>query len=202
MTVNYATLAQVKSALRIADQIDDSLLNTAIESASRWVDGWCDRSFTPAGTAVSAFTSRDYTPTDRFGVIYIDDCVEVSEVRIDDDLDRTFSKTLLAADFLLEPVNEQRYGLTLPFTRLRPYEDGYWPVFRDRPTVRVTARFGWPEVPVAVREATILQASRLFTRLDSPLGVAGFGDMGAMRVSRFVDPDVEMLLQPYRRIRY
>jgi hypothetical protein len=123
-------------------------------------------------------------------------------VRIDDDLDRTFSKTLLAVDFLLEPVNEQRYGLTLPFTRLRPYEDGYWPVFRDRPTVRVTARFGWPEVPVAVREATILQASRLFTRLDSPLGVAGFGDMGAMRVSRFVDPDVEMLLQPYRRIRY
>jgi hypothetical protein len=204
MTVNYATLAQVKSALRINDQIDDGLLNTAIQSASRWVDGWCDRSFTPAaaGTAVGAFASRDYTPTDRFGTIYIDDCVEVSEVRIDDDLDRTFSKTLLPADFLLEPVNEERYGLTLPFTRLRPYEDGYWPTFRNRPTVRVTARFGWPEVPVAIREATILQASRLFTRLDSPLGVAGFGDMGAMRVSRFVDPDVEALLQPYRRIRY
>jgi hypothetical protein len=199
MTVNYATLAQVKSALRITDQIDDSLLNTAIESASRWVDGWCDRSFVKATSAV---TSRDYTPTSTFGVIYIDDCVQVTEVRIDDDLDRTFSKVLLPIDYLLEPVNEQRYGLTLPFTRLRPYEDGYWPTFRDRPTVRVSGRFGWPDVPVAVREATILQASRLFTRLDSPLGVAGFGDMGAMRVSRFVDPDVEALLQPYRRIRY
>ena len=199
MTVNYATLAQVKSALRITDQIDDGLLNTAIDSASRWVDGWCDRSFAPAGTAV---TSREYTPTDTFGVIYIDDCVEVTEVKIDDDLDRTFSKTLLEIDYLLEPVNEERYGLILPFTRLRPYEDGYWPVFRDRPTVRVSARFGWPEVPSAVREATILQASRLFTRLDAPLGIAGFGDLGGMRVSRFVDPDVEMLLAPYRRVRY
>ena len=202
MTVNYATLAQVKSALRITDQIDDSLLNTAIDAASRWVDGWCDRSFAPAGTAVGAITSREYTPTDTFGVIYIDDCVEVTEVRIDDDLDRTFSKVLLPQDYLLEPVNEVRYGLRLPFTKLRTYEDGYWPVFRGQPTVRVTGRFGWPEVPTAVREATILQASRLFTRLDAPLGIAGFGDMGGMRVSRFVDPDVEMLLAPYRRVRY
>jgi len=65
--------------------------------------------------------------------------------------------------------------------------------------VRVEGTFGWPAVPDAVREATILQASRLFTRLDSPLGVAGFGDMGAMRVSFKGDPDVLMLLAPYRR---
>jgi hypothetical protein len=199
MTVKYATLTQVKAAMSITDQVDDAVINVALDSASRWVDGWCDRSFAPAGTAV---TSRDYTPTDTFGVIYIDDCVSVTEVRIDDDLDRTFSKTLLPADYLLEPVNEQRYGLVLPFTRLRPYEDGYWPVFRGRPTVRVFGRFGWPEVPTAVREATIMQTQRLFTRRDAPLGVAGFGDLGAMRVSRFVDPDVEMLLAPYRRVRY
>jgi len=199
MTVNYATLAQVKSALRITDQIDDTLLDTAITSASRWVDGWCDREFEAAGTAV---TTRDYTPANAFGVIYIDDCVEVTQVKIDADLDRTFSETLVAADYLLEPVNEVRYGLALPFTRLRTYEDGYWPVFGGRPTVRVSARYGWPAVPETVKEAAILQASRLFTRLDSPLGVAGFGDMGAMRVSRFVDPDVEQLLAPYRRIRY
>jgi len=53
-----------------------------------------------------------------------------------------------------------------------------------------------------VREATILQASRLFTRLDSPLGVAGFGEMGAMRVSFKGDPDVMMLLAPYRRSKF
>jgi hypothetical protein len=196
---NYATLSQVKSAMRITDQIDDSLLNTAISSASRWVDGWCDRTFVKATSAV---TSRDFTPTERFGALQIDDAVEITEVRIDDDLDRTFAVTLRTIDYLALPVNQTSYGLALPFNRLLTYEDGYWPVWRSQPTVRVFARYGWPDVPDPVREATILQASRLFTRLDSPLGVAGFGDMGAMRVSRFVDPDVEMLLAPYRRMQY
>lgn len=195
---DYATLNQLKSALRITDTVDDTLLETALDSASRWVDGWCDRTFAAAGTAV---TFRDYVPTETFGIVQIDDCVEVTEVRVDDDLDQTFSKTLRSIDWAAEPVNSVTSGLTLPFTRLRSYEDGYWPVWRGQPTVRVYARYGWPAIPDPVREATILQASRLFTRLDAPLGVAGFGDMGAMRVSRFVDPDVEMLLAPYRRIR-
>jgi hypothetical protein len=199
MTVNYATLQQVKSALRITDQVDDALLNVAIESASRWVDGWCDRSFAAAGTAV---TFRDYIPSGTFEVLFIDDAAEIVEVRVDDDLDGTFAETLRDVDWQAEPVNGQSGGLVLPFTRLRPFEDGYWPTWRGQATVRVYARYGWPAIPTAVREATILQASRLFTRLDSPLGVAGFGDMGAMRVSRFVDPDVEMLLQPYRKVRF
>jgi hypothetical protein len=71
-----------------------------------------------------------------------------------------------------------------------------------RATVRVEGTFGWDAVPDAIREATILQSSRLYTRLDSPLGVAGFGDMGAMRVSFKGDPDVAMLLAPFRRVRF
>lgn len=196
---DYANLSQLKSALRINDAVDDSLLQTAITSASAWVDGWCDRSFAAAGTAV---TARDYIPTGTFEVLFIDDAVEIVEVKVDDDLDGTFAETLRDVDFQAEPVNSTTGGLPLPFTRLRPFEDGYWPTWRGQATVRVSARYGWPEIPAAVQEATILQASRLFTRLDSPLGVAGFGDMGAMRVSRFVDPDVEMLLAPYRKIRF
>lgn len=196
---DYATLSQLKSALRITDQVDDTLLKTCLNSASAWVDGWCDRSFAAAGTAI---TYRDFVPHETFGVINIDDCVQVTEVRIDEDLDRTYDKTLLAIDWAAEPTNQTTNGLRLPFTRLRSYEDGYWPVWRGQPTVRVYARYGWPEVPEPVKDATILQASRLFTRFDSPLGVAGMGDMGVMRVSRFVDPDVEQLLQPYRRISY
>jgi len=196
---DYCTLSQLKQALRITDQVDDTLLATAIDAASRWVDGWCDRSFAAAGTAI---TYRDFVPTDTFGIVHIDDCVQVTEVRVDDDLDQTYGKTLRAIDWAAEPVNTKTYGLTLPFTRLRSYEDGYWPVWRGQPTVRVYARYGWPAVPDPVRLATILQASRLFTRNDSPLGVAGMGDMGMMRVSRFVDPDVEQLLQPYRRVQY
>jgi hypothetical protein len=195
---NYCTLSELKQSMRITDNVDNSLLTAAIESASIWVDGWCDRDFTVAGTA----TSRDYIPTGTYDVLQIDDATEVVSVKIDDDLDRTFPVTLRAIDFQTEPLNDTVGGLRMPIMRIRPFEDGYWPTWKNQATVRVEARYGWPAVPASVKQATILQASRVFTRLDSPLGVAGFGDMGAMRVSRFVDPDVEMLLAPYRRMRY
>lgn len=50
-------------------------------------------------------------------------------------------------------------------------------------------------VPENVREATRMLTSRLFRRRLSPEGVAGFGDFGAVRVSR-VDPDIERLIAP------
>jgi hypothetical protein len=202
MSDTYATLEQMKAAVRFQSDFDDSLLETALEAATTWINGWCDRSFYAAGTAVEDVTSRDYIPTGLYDVLQIDDAVEIVAVKIDDNFERTFPITLRPIDFQAEPLNQTSYGLALPFTRIRPFEDGYWPTFRQQATVRVEARYGWPEVPDAVREACILQASRLFTRLDAPLGIAGFGDLGGMRVSRFADPDVELLLGPYRRVRY
>jgi hypothetical protein len=197
MTVKYATLSQVKAALRITDQIDDSLLNTSIDAASRWVDGWCGRTFTKAsGTA-----TKDYVPSGRMEPLFVNDLTTVVSIRIDEDLDRTFTTLLNPIDFQLEPVNGS-FGNGFPFYIIRPQEDGYWPTSYGRATVRVQATYGWPAIPDAVREATILQASRLYTRLDSPLGIAGFGDMGAMRVSFKGDPDVTMLLAPYRRAKF
>jgi hypothetical protein len=40
---------------------------------------------------------------------------------------------------------------------------------------------------------------RLFKRYDSPLGVAGFGDIGAIRVGR-IDPDVDALIMPFKKV--
>jgi hypothetical protein len=47
----------------------------------------------------------------------------------------------------------------------------------------------------------VIQAARIFKRNDSPLGVAGFGDMGVLRVGRSLDPDVQQLVDPYRLVR-
>jgi len=198
MTVNYCTLAQVKGALRITDAIDDGLLNTSIEAASRWIDGYTDRSF---GSAVAG--TAFYIPTGRMDDLAVDDLTSITSIAIDEELDETFSTTLRPIDFQPLPVNARSGGIPFPFSRVRPQEDGYWPIsFDRRATVRVIGDFGWPGTPVAVREAAILQASRLYTRLSSPVGVVSFGDMGAIRVSRFVDPDVDMLLNPYKRVRF
>jgi hypothetical protein len=67
--------------------------------------------------------------------------------------------------------------------------------------VKLTAVYGWPSVPIAIKQACVIQSSRIYKRLDSPLGVAGFGDLGAIRVTRDLDPDVAQLVAPYRRMR-
>lgn len=196
----YCSLSQLKSTLRITDTVDDSQLSAVIIAASGWIDSYCNRSFAPAiGTA-----TRDYIPAGRFDPLIIDDASSIVSVAIDDDLDGTFALTVPTNEWQAEPVNQLTFGLYFPYTTIRPIDGGYWPmsVYRGQASVRVQATFGWPDVPDPVVRAAVLQASRLFTRNDSPLGVAGFGDMGVMRVSRFVDPDVEALLNPYRRLVY
>jgi hypothetical protein len=194
----YATLNELKASLDISDNVDDTQLNAALTAASGWIDGYCGRTFgTASGTA-----TRDYVPTGMYEPLYIDDCTTVVSVKVDDDLDRSFATTLGTADWQAEPVNSETDGLAYPYHRLRPIVDGYWPIYNRQATVRVEATYGWAAVPAAVTTATILQAARLFARSGAPLGVLGFGDAGTVRVSRFADPDVEMLLAPYRLRRY
>lgn len=196
---NYCTVDQLKAALRITDSVDDTLLTNAIDAASRFVDGYCHRDF----AAASGTATKDYIPSGLMERLPILDATTVVSVKIDDDLDGSFATTLVAGvDYQLEPVNSELSGLDWPYTSIVPIEDGYWPIEYGRKTVRVEATYGWPAVPAAVEQATLMQASRLFARLDSPLGVAGFGDMGAMRVSFKIDPDVGMMLSPYRRLRF
>lgn len=84
-------------------------------------------------------------------------------------------------------------------------EDGLPIVYLIRPSswgtqrVRITARPGWPAIPVVLEEATQLQASRLNKRKDSPQGIVGSSDWGAVRLGR-VDPDVEELVKTLQRL--
>ena len=50
-------------------------------------------------------------------------------------------------------------------------------------------------------QAHIMQAARLWDRRNTPNGIGGFGDFGAVRISR-LDPDVAELLAPYRIIAF
>ena len=194
ITQGYATLTDVKNALRITDALDDSLLETAIESASRMIDGYTARTFYNGGTAV-----RNFAATDALNLI-IDDAISVTTVQSTDEVGDTYV-TWGANDFQLEPLNSRSDGLYMPYTGIRAVGDYTWPVVDQQALCKITAVWGWAQVPTAIKQATIIQASRLFKRLDSPLGVAGFGDMGAIRVGRYLDPDVEQLAMPFRIMR-
>jgi hypothetical protein len=190
----YATLSEVKASLRLTDTIDDALLETAIESASRMIDGFTARTFSNAGTAV-----RNFAATDEINLI-IDDAITVTQVASTDEVGGTYT-IWKPTDFQLEPINSRSDGLYMPFTSIRAVNDYLWPVVDQQALVRITAVYGFPAVPIAIKQATVIQSSRLYKRLDSPLGVAGFGDMGAIRVGRYLDPDVEQLVMPFKIMR-
>ena len=192
ITNGYATLNQLKAAVRITDAIDDSLLEMAIESASRMIDAECDRNFFTSGTA-----TRDFTPNDAY-TVDTDDLTEIVDIKIDDDGDLTYAITLQASDYQAEPVNRLVSGNTFPIYRLRMIGDYLLPLWGQQATVRIQGVYGFTPTPIQITQATIIQASRIYKRLDSPLGVAGFGDMGAIRVGK-VDPDVAQLIRPFKK---
>lgn len=203
ITNGYCSLADVKAAARITDSIDDTLLELSIESASREIDSYTERVFySTGGTPVA----RVYIPQDIY-LVETDDIVSVTTVKSDSAGDGTFDITWTATDFQLEPLNSRAGGIDTPATRIRAIGDYLWPVYEPRnvnsnqASVQVTGVFGFATVPTAVRQATILSALRQYKRYESPTGVLGFSDIGAVRVGTKLDPDVERMIQPYRKVR-
>jgi hypothetical protein len=192
ITNGYATLAQIKSAVRITDAIDDSLLEMAVESASRMIDAECDRNFYSSGTA-----TRDFVPNDNY-VVDTDDLTEIVSVKIDDAGEGTYLITLNETDYQTEPLNQKVSGNAYPIYRLRMVGDYLLPVYGKQATVRIEGVYGFTPTPIQITQACVIQSSRIYKRLDSPLGVAGFGDMGAIRVGK-VDPDVAQLIRPFKK---
>jgi len=200
ITNGYTTLAAVKAALRISDSTDDTLIEGSVEAASRLIDGYTLRNFYQSGTVARLFTAPDplYCPIDDIAGTAV-------TIQTSTQANGTFDVTFTVTDYQLEPLNSSLDGIPWAFDRIRAVGDYAFPMvsanFGEQALVKVTALFGWPAVPKAIEQATILQAARHFKRYDSPLGVAGFGDFGVVRVSRFLDPDVQMLVEPYKKMR-
>jgi hypothetical protein len=203
ITNGYATRNQVKAALRIgtADTLDDDLIDNCVGAASRLIDGYCNRRFWQTGTA----EARIFQAEDSFYCSIDDIAGTALTLKSSTQADGTFDLTWSRSDYQLEPLNGNLDGLTWSYDKIRAVGDYLFPTvnanYGEQALVQVTAIFGWPSVPEPITQATIIQASRIFKRYDSPLGVAGFGDLGAIRVSRFLDPDMAQLVEPYRRMR-
>jgi len=198
VTNGYVSLDLVKKSLRITDDIDDDILELSIGAASREIDGYCERVF------YSTTETRVFVPRDSF-TVEIDDLTSLTTLKTSTGGD-TFDETWAATDYQLEPVNGVAGGLESPATIIRAIGDYVFPTFEPRnvnhyeATVQVTGTFGFTPVPVAIQQAALLLTLRQYRRYDSPLGVAGFDEMGAVRVGR-VDPDVQKLIDPFRRLR-
>ncbi len=192
--MSYASLADLKAALRITDAVDDVILQAALDAATTAIDDHCNRTFVADGAA----SIRYFDVDDRR--IVVDDIYTVTGLIVSiRGAVIPVAVENVSAGYVMEPRNALAHGE--PFTSIR-YEgawmDGGWPLISlaPRTTAAITARWGYAAaIPGTVSQACLLQASRIFARRLSPYGVAGSPDLGSeIRLLAKVDPDVAVLL--------
>jgi hypothetical protein len=186
----YATLAQLKQQQSITDTTDDARLAAALETSSRAIDDYCGRRF------YSATETRYYTAR-KLHSLTVDDLLSVTTLQTDDDADGTHETTWATTDYDLAPYNAATDGK--PYWYIEVAHNGnYLFPFRIHRGVKIVGVFGFAAtVPAPVTAACLIQATRLWFRKDSPLGVTGSVELGVLRLAA-LDPDVRQLLSPYR----
>lgn len=193
----YATLAELKQRLGIdtSDTTEDTVLTAVLASATAAVNSFCDRQFNDAGTT----SAREYRPA-TCDHVDVDDFSTTTGliVAVDTGGDGTYATTLTASDYLTEPLNGIVNGQPgWPYSEI-VHLTGRWPTPRTkRPTVRVTARWGWTAVPAPVKQATLIMAHETARQKEAPGGIGGFSDFGIIRVRD--NPFAARLLMPYDR---
>lgn len=190
----YITLAQLKAYLGLSDSntAQDASLSSRIASASSDINRWTGRQFGRAEVA-SERTFR----VGRSGVD-VHDFWSTEDLAVIPYLGQTAGSAWDVSALVLEPLDgivDQVPGW--PYNRIctgygdHPLNMAF---FYSASTVRVTAKWGWEDVPENVITACLMLASSDAKAKDAPFGVAGFGDY-AIRVRS--NPMVEEKLRPY-----
>lgn len=201
ITNGYCTQNELKSFVGIptTDTADDSLLDDAINAASRQIDAFCGRIFYAEGSA----SARKFFTDDLYR-LRVDDISTTDGlvVKYDDDDDGTYEVTVSASEFQLLPINGVVGGITgNPFYIIELISDGSneWPLdySSNRPRAEITAKWGYAAVPEQIRQATLMLASELFAMRNAPLGVAGVGDFGVVNIQQ--NREITRMIAPFRK---
>jgi hypothetical protein len=187
----------------VRDQLSDSgsilatnLMEKAVNAASRAVDDYCGRRFWQDPAPVA----RKYRPRRRDKVT-VDDISTTTGLIVETTSSVSWAAPTtwtLDTDFELEPDNADAEGPAYAWWRLLAVGSKHFQHARFR-SLRVTARWGWSQVPDPISEATLLKAVSLFERRNAPFGVAGFGEFGVVKITR-KDSDVVDLLSGYTKV--
>jgi uncharacterized phiE125 gp8 family phage protein len=191
---DYCSSSEARDYLRITDAADteaDTEIALAITAASRAIDASTGRQF--GSTTAEA---RVYTPfrSGAVTLISIDDVQTTTSLVVKTGEPGAYSTTIVAADYVLLPVNAADNGRPWTAIESSTFTAG------ERHSVEVTAIYGWTSVPTPIKLATLLQMSRFYKRRDAPFGVISSPDQASqVRLLAKLDPDVAAAIAPYRR---
>jgi hypothetical protein len=203
----YASLTEMRDWLRLRDAEDtddDGLLRLKLSAASRAVDRACHRQFGKVDTAVTRSYDVRWSRTRQCYVAEIEDLMDTTGLSVELD-----DQALTADQYALRPRNAIADGEPYTWVEVRnvavSLSPGFWlasglPRSPRPPVLDMLGLWGWNAPwPDPIKESTMLQASRLNIRRDSPYGIAGGADGGELRLLARLDPDIEPLVGDYVR---
>lgn len=183
----YLTVDELRDRTRDQQTAYVEEYETAIEAASRQIDDYCGRVFYADQTATAVLYR-----TNRADLVWTKDFWTGTGliVETDDDNDGTFETTWDAADYQIEPFERKNKS---PYYRISAVGSKSFPIPPDafgqpgrRALIRVTAKWGWEEIPANIRQATAIQAIDNFKSKDLTHVAATYGN--EVRVARDYSP--------------
>jgi hypothetical protein len=193
--MSYATLAELKSSLAITDSTDDAPLQSCLDAADQLINNYVD---TKVGFGVTSSQTRYYT-AERYDFVLTDPIVTVTALATDIDGTGNYTQTWSANDYVLAPRNAALNSR--PYTEIdtSPFSNAVLNFPTGYLEVKVTGTFGWPSVPAAVKQASLIQAGAIFASRTAPFGAVGGEALGGViRMSAALHPEARALLDAYR----
>lgn len=190
----YATPEDYRRAFDRTGTEKDEDIARDLTAISRYLDGKLRRTF----AADTEPVSRIYVPTDHVSGIWIDDLAAPPvSVKVGTKLDGSFALELDPGDYELLPLNADKKPEPWPWERIELTPWGQLAAFHPGERVQVTAKFGWPQIPEAIRSATIQLTAIL--RLESPRATRRIAELGdAIEASADAQSIIAKLTDQYK----
>ena len=205
-TGDYCTIDELKRRIwpddEVPDDVNDAALTNVIAATSTLINATTGRRFWSA----SADETRYYT-AEHGDVLYCaDDILTVTSLSTDADGDGTYEDVWTTADYVLCPDNAAANGQ--PYTWIEITAQGGEGFPRGiRRGVKIVGTFGYSAAatspaatPAIVKEACLLQCTRLFERRNSPYGMIGNPVTGMYSSITALDPDIKVMLAAVTRM--
>lgn len=198
-TGDYCSLDEVKERLwpdgATQDSLNDSELANTITAASRAIDEYTGTRF----YSTAADETRYYSAEDQSVLWPNDDILTITTLTTDDDGTRTYGTTWATTDYDALPLNYSLTARPIRWLEVTPNGNYYFPL--EKKAIKIVGKFGYATAaPALVKEAAILLVIRWHKRPDSPFGVAGVNAFGTLQTIPADDPDMQKMLNPFRRL--
>jgi ribonuclease BN (tRNA processing enzyme) len=195
----YVDKTDLKNMIGLSGTSQDNNIDNAINASSRLIDQITGRHFYKSQSVQVKY----FTPDNHY-ILDVPDIATTTGliVQLDTTDDGSHNKTItLDTDFYLKAINvtDLEGDNDIPYQTLvildKRSSERFDPDIVKN--VKITATWGFNAIPDAIKQACLLQSSRLWKRKDSPFSTYGSGDTGETELFQKMDPDAKTLIKPY-----